>query len=247
MVLKKLIKGLWVFVAFGNLSHAAAPGMHIYLAGKLLENIKPAPEVFKPLYVGTLWPDIRYLNSVRRVQTHDKKVSLNALKSVTAENAFEVGKKLHAYVDEVREKFAVSYGIYNLIADVPQKYQKTFLKFIEDEIIWDKLNRAEISRALQNTYPQEEAQGHVSKMEVLLWHGVLMYYFQQRPVEIFLKAPQVQEKFFRVPAKELERWCKLLEDKSQDPRLIEYVESLLNHFDEQFSSLIQTGLNLSHG
>src|ERR1700730_4679760 len=127
------------FVFLANLV-AAAPVTHTVLAGKWMKtNCEFSEEQKAACIVGTLFPDIRYIAKVERSKTHDKNVTLAELRA--EKNAFIAGKKLHSFVDEKRAEFIDQKGIYDILTTrfkVPKEHIHTFLKFLEDELLYKK-------------------------------------------------------------------------------------------------------------
>lgn len=79
----------------------AAPITHVVLTAKIFDNFFQ-DKVKKDFFIGTLFPDIRYLKVIDRDQTHFSNLSISDLKT---EDSFLAGMKFHSMIDVVREKF----------------------------------------------------------------------------------------------------------------------------------------------
>lgn len=64
----------------------------------------------KLFYIGTFFPDIRYLKVVERDRTHFDNIRLSDLR---LESDFNIGLKFHSILDKVREEFVVNNNIYS--------------------------------------------------------------------------------------------------------------------------------------
>ena len=107
----------------------SAPITHIVIAKELLDT---QPDTFskRDFFIGTSFPDIRYLKVIERDKTHNPKTTLSEVLNTT--NSFRSGLLFHSLVDEVREKSIQDNDIYSLIPKL--KYITQALKLVEDEI-----------------------------------------------------------------------------------------------------------------
>ena len=216
-------------------SYAAAAGMHVVLANKWLEvqEKKYSDEDKAAFIVGTLFPDIRYLGTVKRSSTHEENINNKVIKNT--KNMFIAGKRLHAFVDIEREIFAEKYGIYNHTPGKTYKQKVKFLKLLEDEIIWNKFNQLKTVEQLNYPLFVEEKNQNVSSLELMSWRMVLKYYFARKPSETFLDSKTAIEKLsLRIAAKDLDDMLPTLRSLSLDPIFIDYTNSLVSHMEELF-------------
>jgi len=151
----------------------AAPVGHIFCALALLNSgtIKVAnPNV---LFAGTLFPDIRLITSIERKATHQLKESnLSYVKK--AESSFELGRRLHVFVDHRREEHMRKEGAYDLVENSP--YSTQILKMVEDNILFDKLkNRFKTGTIFDVIYPEERAY-KIDDHALSAWHQILKRY-----------------------------------------------------------------------
>ena len=108
----------------------AAPITHIALTEKIFDKFFK-DKIRKDFFIGTSFPDIRYLKVIDRDKTHYDGLSVSGLKN---DESFSAGVKFHSILDHVREKYIVENDIYSLCPD--SKYITQSLKILEDEIFY---------------------------------------------------------------------------------------------------------------
>jgi len=150
---------------------------HIVLAKKVFDKYFQDKDE-NNFFVGTLFPDIRYLSTIDRNKTHYNNLTFNDLKK---DNSFLAGMKFHSILDTAREKFIVASGIYSLCPK--SKYIIQSLKFLEDEIFYKYVdNWGEYISYLNNILPEEKRFG-VTEKDIKKWHLLLQEYFKEQPNE----------------------------------------------------------------
>lgn len=226
---KKMFIGL-LLVLSTNVSMAAGPIMHAYLADKWIHTREHYTSEQKGSFIrGTLFPDIRYLGVLSRKETHIKEVSLQDLKS--EKNPFIKGTKFHAFVDEEREKMVVKWGVYDKLKNIPgQSYISTFLKMLEDEILYQDSNWSDVKEYL-TSLDEDEKHMKVSTDTLVRWHKMLIDSFNTLPSKQFERLSKRDKYFLNVPPKVVKRWSKILPVLAQDPEMRLYVSDLVKHFD----------------
>lgn len=153
----------------------AAPITHIVLTEKVYDNYFSDKQK-ADFYIGTSFPDIRYLDEIDRSKVHFRGVKLAEIKS---ETSFVAGLKFHSLIDDIRENFIRSRHLYSLLPDVEYKTQA--IKSVEDKVLYGKLeNWKEISNYLDEVCEEEIALG-ASLPGVRRWHRYLKNYFFQGP------------------------------------------------------------------
>lgn len=93
----------------------AAPITHIILADKIF-NRYFADKDKRDFYVGTSFPDIRYMGIIKREKTHFIDLDIKTLQQLPS---FEAGMKFHSLVDIVRENYMRSRGVYSILPESP--------------------------------------------------------------------------------------------------------------------------------
>lgn len=238
-MLKKihLILGIFfMLISICGSAFAAGQGMHVLLAERWMEAqdwhyISNQKQAF---IVGTLFPDIRYLGVLKREETHEQNLTRQDI-CEQKEKPFEAGRKLHVWVDELREKFAEEWKIYEKLPNSVYTHRATFLKLLEDEIIWNNLNIVPIIEALDNIEPEEEK----FKVEVNVlkqWHSLLSRYIQIPPAQTLSNLSRADKGFFNIPKEEVALWSKLIPELKEDKEICRYVGELLTYLNEKFIS-----------
>lgn len=151
---------------------------HIVIADKLFDKYFAKLDR-RAFYVGTVFPDIRYLGEVERTVTHGGKVLFTD--ALTETNAFEAGMILHRSFDLARERFLISQGIYNYY---PKDWiTMSALKMYEDELFYGEVKRWEEIRSFFNSVLDDEKKWGVSEQSLLKWHTGLSDYFTHQPTD----------------------------------------------------------------
>lgn len=153
----------------------AAPATHIVLADKLFEKYFHK-ENKKDFYVGTSFPDIRYMGIIDREKTHFSNLTLDILQSLPP---FETGLKLHSLVDKVREDFMKSKGVYSLVPESPFTTQS--LKFFEDKVLYDRRNNWNEIISFFKDVTEDELSFGLKGSDIEKWHKFLQIYFTTGP------------------------------------------------------------------
>lgn len=153
----------------------AAPITHIVLS-KLVYGKYFSRKDKKVFFVGTSFPDIRYLGVIEREKTHFKEMNLN---EVVASDAFEAGLKFHSLVDKIREKFVVRRGLYSLFPESPVLTQA--VKAFEDRVLYGKVVDWEVVRDDFDKVLEDELNFGIEKRDIERWHVLLRHYFSEDP------------------------------------------------------------------
>ena len=154
----------------------AAPITHIVLADKIYKKYFSNRNKEK-FFVGTSFPDIRYLGTVPRSKTHHTRVSFASIQQST--DSFNAGSLLHSFVDEAREKYMKENRYYLLFPR--SKFTPTASKMYEDMVLYGKIkNWPEIVSYFDKIYKEELIDG-IKKEDVEKWHQKLKDYFSYKP------------------------------------------------------------------
>lgn len=179
----------------------AAPVGHIICALALLNSGTVKISDQSAYFAGTSFPDIRYISDVKRAVTHQLKDDTMAYVK-QAGSDFELGRRLHVFVDHEREKHMREHDAYRFVANGP--YSTHMLKMVEDNILFDRLkgkfNEAEVFKRI---LPEEKAYG-LSDQSLLAWHQILQSYLDSKSWFAFTRyfnAASVYKQFFGVPDK----------------------------------------------
>lgn len=224
---------MFFFLILTSSLSAAGPIMHAYLTEKWIENQESYDEAQKKqMLVGSLFPDIRYLGGISREETHYPNIQLHDL--LDTSSPFEKGKKFHSYVDSIRSNLVIASGIQNYFPDVPREHFHTFLKLIEDEILFDDTDSFFAIDALDSIYDEEVRV--VSHEHAQNWHAKLQNYFSLRPCQLLDTLAKYNLSLFNIPKATIKIWAKLVPAYSQDPFLIDYTHHLTNNIINSYTN-----------
>jgi hypothetical protein len=204
---------------------AAAPATHVVFADMWL-NLHQVddPAERTQFIVGTLFPDIRYLGTIKRDETHEKNVTVE--KILQSETPFLAGMRLHVFVDEQRCKFLDKYGAESKLKAIDKEHRVFFLKMVEDEILWNDCEWSQIVEMLQITYPEQLLWVDQSTAEK--WHQEMIFYFHQRPSVLLQFLAEQNQGFLKVKPQTIKKWAEIFSEYAQDPYFIEYTQNLKN-------------------
>lgn len=145
---------------------------HLAITDKVFDRFFSGKEK-SDFLVGTLFPDIRYLAGLEREKTHLSEVKLTDCRE---DLSFWAGLKFHSLIDILFDDFILGRSC----ADEDHK-NHTALKYLQDELLYDKTkSREEAQKALNNILP-EELLFAVRPDDVARWHDVLKDYLAQKP------------------------------------------------------------------
>lgn len=151
---------------------------HIVTADKLFDNYFRHFNK-KEFYIGTVFPDIRYLGDVSRHETHNYELCLHDVIQET--DSFVAGMKFHSLIDLVREDFVSQEGIYELFEADTDKYSVP--KLLEDELLYSKVNDwSAVAAFLTDILPQE-ASYPIPHDNLEKWHINIHRYVAQPPTD----------------------------------------------------------------
>lgn len=153
----------------------AAPITHIVLTEKVFDKFFKN-KIRKDFFIGTSFPDIRYLKVIDRDKTHHDGLSVADLGN---DESFSAGVKFHSILDLAREKFIVENDTYSLCPE--SKYITQSLKILEDEIFYQHVKNWSIYTEYFNEILQFERDYGITEKDLNKWHLLLQQYFQQQP------------------------------------------------------------------
>lgn len=208
----------------------AAPITHIVLADKVFNGHFPSFDR-KIFFIGTSFPDIRYLGAIDRATTHfiNEKLSLDNLNQ---DNDFVAGAKFHVIVDAVRENYIIANKIYELLPE--SKYITQSLKLLEDDLLYEKFGIWEKIIRDFESIPFEQIKFELDKDHIENWYSLLREYFSSKP------NPEIRTKFItrigfkEEDAREMNNFIELARNNERVKRVIyglyDQFEFLLNEF-----------------
>lgn len=150
---------------------------HIPYGKKVLDKFLKDREVDKEkFFVGTVFPDIRYLGSIRREETHKNKPQVEKLRDI--KDDFKLGMYAHSMVDYERGRVIEMMGIYEQVDGT--QIQRFALKFLEDRVVYDLIDDWDKYRRYLKE-PLEEQVEMVGEEIARRWNKILREYFRQKP------------------------------------------------------------------
>jgi hypothetical protein len=230
MSLRKIIL---ILCCFSLPVQAAAPATHVYFAQLWMDlNGIQQLDMQNNLIAGTLFPDIRYLGTIKRDQTHEKGITTEKIRN--SSNQFKAGMRVHAYLDVEREKVVKRTKISSQLSAIPKELRVLFLKTLEDEILWEQVRSQQVLQALVVVYPEEIEEG-VTDETAIEWHETLIDYFNQKP-SLFLQYRASQGLgFLKADHKTIEEWSRLIPLYAKKPVFLDYMDDLVDTMTKKFS------------
>lgn len=215
-----LLFSFLTFSLFGG-----GPLTHALMAQKFLKAYPPMSEGDRLDFIhGTLFPDIYYLKSTPRERTHYLGVSIDRV--LGANSPFLAGVLFHAWVDERRALWLKGGGMERFLHDVPDESKNFFVKLLEDEILYPRVDRKSVQSALQR--PVAEALSIVPQTELDTWHVLMGQYFTFRPYAIVKMVNVMKDvDLFGISHDLLPRWGRLLSALRSEKKVQQEVEAML--------------------
>jgi len=230
---------------------------HAYLAKKWLDLNKKSEEYRGAFMRGTLFPDIRYFASISRESTHDKNVTLHDIAS--CKDAFDAGKKFHAFVDEFIDKpknikkeaknQLRGTKIITKQAPVLKKYIVMLLKFAEDDIIFAMNDKcADIAKYL-GPLDATMRTFNVSDQKLQAWYLLLKSIYFSGTIPSTAIAGDAQKDlvdFLKpIPIHELSQFAPNIKSLAQNHHIQNYTKERLRDFDKTFKKFLKKQKKIS--
>lgn len=159
----------------------ATPITHIAITQKVFDRIF-SEKSKKEFYIGTSFPDIRYLWVIERDITH---FDLTPLCNFENYSSFEAGLRFHSNVDIIRENFMIENNLYKLCPN--SKYIKQSVKVLEDIIFYDFIDDWSSVISYFDDKLSYEMKYWIDDIYIGRWHQILQKYFSNRPNSISIK------------------------------------------------------------
>lgn len=231
--MRKFVVILWMLF-ISTYIYAAGPITHVFIAEKWLQyNSQYDQEQTAAFFVGTLFPDIRYMAKISRNKTHFKGLKLEDIKQ--APNAFRAGLNLHCYLDEAREKMVIENHVYDLFKDFPPNSEiPSLLKLLEDEILFSKIDKDRVIECLL-CIPEEELNFDI-KLEIIRdWHELQACLLTYPPSEILKEMAAYNQPYLHIKAETVQLWNARFAELLQNPEIQKHVQNLEQKFEQEFS------------
>lgn len=205
------------------------PITHVVLTNKVFKTyFKDKNE--KEFFIGTLFPDIRFLGVIDREKTHFSDIKLDDLKD---EDAFNAGLKFHSLVDCICwKKFKnlkdVFSNKYDSIEFERAKIRLRGFQLAVDEILYDQIEDWNKFVSFIDTALSQEISFGVSKNDVQKWHQLIQKYLSRKPNDHFRKQ-LFQELHF--PDKTINTINELINEIKVDDVIVKETKNLYNNFE----------------
>ncbi|MFA6131189.1 MAG: hypothetical protein WC730_02935 [Patescibacteria group bacterium] len=200
----------------------AAPITHIALTEKIFDSFFNG-KLRKDFFIGTLFPDIRYLKGIDRDKTHFENLKITDLKN---DESFSAGVKFHSILDIARERFIVDNNIYSLCPE--SEYITQSVKILEDEIFYEQVKDWDVSITYLNEILQAEKDYGVVEKDLKKWHSLLQQYFQKQPDEQAVKNFTLGIGFSNEVACKINQNISIMKTNKQ---IIDIIGNLYKNFD----------------
>lgn len=205
---------------------SAGPTLHLWIAERFCDMYEITDEdTLRGIIVGAEFPDIRYITRQPRELTHPP---VSDIKEVfTGKTPFEIGMKLHVWLDSVRENF-IPQEVYEAVASDAEGFSATWLKLIEEEILADFYDGRKWSWYFDTILSEELA--FTEEKHIVKWHETIQWTMSVRPSWL-IWAQSYLGSAFGIPANVLYKWSYLLSQQKQKPIFQNYMQALLMHLD----------------
>lgn len=211
--------------------YSAGPITHVALGEKWLKLVAPdyTEDQKKEFLLGTVFPDIRYLGVIKREKTHYKGVTLESVRK--ADTPFKQGMLFHSYVDEFREKWVREKGIDKKLTDISPQQQRTFLKIIEDQILYSEYSWGFFRQYLM-TIPHEEREYGIEDKALNEWHTGLTLYFTASPELLLVQIGLLEKDILTIKAPVIKQWGTLLPEYTSRVDMQKHVSDMIDAFEK---------------
>ena len=208
----------------------AAPITHIVLSDKIFnKHFSKFSE--QDFFIGTSFPDIRYLGVIERNKTHFSNVSLQEIKQ---KDSFWAGLLFHSFVDEAEAQYMRLNNIYSLM--LHSKHVGHSLKFFEDELLYDKLKGWDRIVSFMEEISPEELNFGIEEKLVKQWYLMRQKYFSQKPNS---KTRKELLRHTIIPRKEIEEIESIISIMKSKKEIRKIIENFYQDFEKNFLDKIK--------
>lgn len=205
--------------------HAAAPLTHLFFAD-LFCDLQKIPELEKKLILrGSTFPDIYYITKKPREKTHKTELSLEEI--ILCNNAFEKGCLIHNYIDIIRAKIVDKKNLFNLIENISFGHKSLLLKFIEDELLFEKIDSCKYQNIFMKPIYRDEINTGIEKEFIDKFNQSLYLYLGQKPSELFAFLAHENYTLFGIEPKILKIWSESIPKLAKNPKIENYFFQLI--------------------
>ena len=211
---------------------SSGPIGHAFFAHKFMKSVGKYTEKEKEAFIqGTLFPDIRYLAKIPREATHLHHVTLKEV--ISESDAFKAGFKFHNYLDQERKRYVKKTSIHEKFNDMPSSYRYTFIKLIEDEILFPKIAWKTTQDYLKRTH-REQLTFNIDEGVIKQWHFLLQLYLSTKPSDRLVGLKFFNKGMLNIPSSEIAKWATTLKKTVKEEEMKSFVENMILHFQQKF-------------
>jgi hypothetical protein len=205
----------------------AAPITHIVLANKVFDKFFPDKNR-KDFFIGTVFPDIRYLGCIKREETHLPQIGLKEIQE--DKNSFMSGFKFHSLVDIINKNFICS-GIF------ANSYSEHYaiINFVEEELFYNKVKDwNEIIKFYDGILPEEKNfNTNIKDTGIKKWHQIIQNDFYNAPSN---ESRQEIARAVNFPEDVILKILKTTEELKKDEKVINAIKDFYNNFESLLSN-----------
>ncbi len=200
------------------------PVTHIAITDKVFDRLFAGMDR-RMFYIGTLFPDIRYMGVINRSATHFDRVSVA---DIRREEPFKAGVMFHSLVDKARQQFMGENPVYE---DHHTDMQPGWIaKIAEDTFFFSYAkNLPAVSKYLDTILPQE-TECAIPQTVIKTWHNILKTYIKNKPSAATLKTLSA---FMGIPNEKVAAMTGILNKITED----ENIKKSLYDFYRNFETL----------
>lgn len=185
----------------------------------------------KEFLLGTFFPDVYYLAECSKDITYVENATLqNVLEAATP---FQAGLLFRSFVEQERESFVASEGLYEYVASFNSPRPSTQLKIAEDEQLYSFSNW-KICISTLGTVAEEEKTFGIKEDIIKQWHMALSYYFSYAPSTVIWYLSYKEIAAFDVAPEEMTAVYEIHKSLSNDPVIKKHTDALMAHFKNLF-------------
>ena len=205
--------------------HAAAPLTHLFFADLFCDSQNISESEKNLIFRGSTFPDIYYIAKKPREKTHKTEVSFEEI--LSCNNAFEKGCLLHNYIDIIRAKIVDKKNLFNLIEDISFGHKSLLLKFIEDELLFEKINSCKYQNVFMNPAYSDEINTGIEKEFIEKFNQFIYIYLRQKPSELFAILAYENCSLRGIEPKILKIWSESIPKLAKNPEIENYFFQLI--------------------
>ncbi len=146
---------------------------HIVFTDKIFNTFFPARNK-RDFFIGTCFPDIRFLKVIAKEKTHPPDMQIKK-----EDSDFLAGVKFHNILDNIRENHIIEQGVYEMVSPIHKQVRA--IKVFEDSLFYNLVKTWPEYISYFNDVLPEELNFEIHPNDLRRWHDLLQEYFSQQP------------------------------------------------------------------